>query len=125
MNKVLLTALFLLSLAPAANAGPPERPSGKMAFDKVADGLQRYRAEKRIEYRSMWLWRVAPTLDPRVAVALGEALDDPQLRRDGYALLGIHYISSDAIQGDTTACYDAWWKKNEADLRRRASQLPR
>jgi hypothetical protein len=125
MNRGLLTALLLLSLAPALNAGPPKRPSGAFVLDEVENGLRRYRAEKRPEYRSMWLWRLAPGLDPRVAVALGEALDDPQLRWDGCALLGIYYVPSDEITGDTSACFDVWWKKNAADLRRRAGERPK
>jgi hypothetical protein len=95
-----------------------------MVLDEVADGLRQNRREKRPDMRSMWLWRLAPTLDPRVAMALGDVLADSQLRGDGCALLGIYYIPSDEIKGETSACFDEWWKRSQAGLRRRAKQLP-
>jgi len=51
-----------------------------------------------------------------VAVALGEAMQDPSPA----VLAAAHYGA-----GTSTAEVCAWWKQNEADLRRRAKLLPR
>ena len=70
-----LAALALLALLapwPAA-AGPPERVSGRMVFDEVAEGLRKYGKETDREKRIRWLRKLAPTGDVRVAVALGDA----------------------------------------------------
>jgi hypothetical protein len=64
-----LLALLAFLAAPAA-AGPPEGVSGRMAFDRVADGLRRYRQEDDDAKRIAWLRRLAPTRDPRVAAVL-------------------------------------------------------
>src|SRR5690242_17479371 len=76
--KALLPLLLLASLrvlAPASLAGPPDAPSGRLALDEVADGLRKYHKEKNRAKRLEWLRRLAPTGDPRVGVALGEALE--------------------------------------------------
>ncbi len=123
--KVLLPVLLLAplsALAPASLAGPPEAPSGQMALDEVADGLRQYRKEKEKGKRLEWLRRLAPTGDPRVGVALGEALEalgvrDHLARHAEVDLIEEHYHT-----GGGRA--DAWWRENQADLRRRAKQLP-
>jgi hypothetical protein len=117
--------LLTLVLPGWAVAGPPEWPSGKMAFDTVADGLRKYRKEKDEERRVWWLHRLAPTHDPRVAVTLGEAMDrDHRLAPDeqwhAKGLLLKYYAGP-----DWSGRVGAWWEQNEADLRRRAKQLPR
>src|SRR5438309_980167 len=76
-TRPLLALLAVLSPGPVALAGPPEAVSGRMVLDEVADGLRRYRNEGDVGKRMEILWRLAPTGDPRVAVALGEALSDP------------------------------------------------
>jgi hypothetical protein len=116
--------LALLALVPApAFAGPPERPSARMTFDEVADGLRKYRRQADVDRRIGWLERLAPTGDSRVAVALGEALAAPDSaevqRRAGYLLCKYFCPPCD---------YDIsrlWWRECEADLRRRAALLPR
>jgi hypothetical protein len=128
----LLLALTLLALpAPPAAAGPPEGVSGEMVFvDKVADGLRKYRAESDVGKRIERLTALAATRDPRVAVVLGELLErsqtapqrespDPGVAAD--VLLHVHYVPGG---GGNKEVFD-WWKKNEADLRRRAKLLPR
>jgi hypothetical protein len=127
MSRTALAALPLLAalaLPPGeALAGPPEGASGKMAFDRVADGLRKYRKAADVDRRIGWLDRLAPTGDPRVAVALGEAMRDPGSGevqgRAGYLLCKFFCPPCD---------YDVsrqWWKQSEADLRRRAARLPK
>ena len=128
-----LAALALLALLapwPAA-AGPPERVSGRMVFDEVAEGLRKYGKETDREKRIRWLRKLAPTGDVRVAVALGDAWGDTDggLGTIAQNLLAEHYCP----KGDEPKSHGAmtwgrvtdWWKKNEADLRRRAKELPR
>ena len=127
-----LAALALLALLapwPAA-AGPPERVSGRMVFDEVADGLRKYHKETDREKRIRWLRKLAPTGDVRVAVALGDAWGDTDggLGTIAQNLLAEHYCP----KGDEPKSHGAmtwgrvtdWWNKNEADLRRRAQEIP-
>jgi hypothetical protein len=113
---MLAAALLALVLLGRAGAGPPEGMSGKMVFDQAADGLQKYRKETETERRIGRLLLLHKVDDVRVAVALGEALSEPELYPYAACLL-VKY----------GARYDArgWWKENEAGLRRRAAQLPR
>jgi hypothetical protein len=129
---VLLAAMALLATGSVV-AGPPEGVSGKMALDNVEDGLRRYRQEKDNEKRYRLLERLALTRDPRVALALGELLrcadeDDrfvaATLLIGNYGATPPRTISQPAADGFIEAA-GAWWKKNEAGLRRRAAQLPR
>jgi hypothetical protein len=130
---VLLLALLALMI-PTAGAGPPEGVSGKMVFDEVWNGLRQYRREKDSEKRIRWLERLAPTRDPRVAVLLGGemsvdavvvggVIDLPAEAWASCRLLGRYFLppQSDEHPGPEV---QAWWEKNEADLRRRAKQLP-
>jgi hypothetical protein len=94
-------------------------PSKKMMFDEVAVGLSIYRREKDDEKRRGWLNRLAPSRDPRVAVALGEALlhAGPAEYVAAYSGLVNYFGSGLDVR--------AWWKANETDLRRRAKVHPR
>jgi hypothetical protein len=121
-----LLAVLALTLPAKAVAGPPEVVSGKMVFDEVADRLRKCRKEKD-EGRTMALLRnLAPTNDPRVAVALGELLSgrDEEVGSEATLLLrqGFRF---DITSNRYREMARAWWKKNEADLRRRAKQLPK
>jgi hypothetical protein len=120
--SLLLLAVPLLGPLPAAVAGPPERPSARMAVDAVADGLLRYRRERNPERRRALLWDLAPIRDPRVAVALGEALASCDCPFPEVSLLARFHLPADK-RGSTDAVWD-WWRQNEADLRRRAKELP-
>jgi hypothetical protein len=125
MNKVLLTSLLLLSPAPALNAGPPEWTPGKMVFDEVADGLRKYRKETALEQRVRWLERLAPTRDPRVALALMDAdYEDGAIKSAAARLLGGYFVQGTRFEHANFYDVGGWWKENEADLRRRAKQLP-
>jgi len=75
MPRMIAAVLLLLFALGQAVAGPPEKSSAKMVLDEVADGLRKYRKEQDTEKRIRWLKKLAPTKDPRVAVALGDALD--------------------------------------------------
>jgi hypothetical protein len=129
-----LTLGLLAGLTPgSALAGPPEGPSGRivLAPDEIADTLRKYRVAKDEGKRRELLDKIASTRDPRVAVALGEALGDSS--RD------VRYLAAYGIVYDQTGWNilrepngplaiewaSKWWKENEADLRRRAKALPR
>jgi hypothetical protein len=128
MPKTLLASLslaLLLSVVSAASALPPEGPSGEMAFDHVKDGLLRYRAEKVGWKRRRLLIELAQTEDPRVAVALGEAMDEPwEIQDYAAALLLRFYVYHDFSFADKGWRGEArrWWRDNEDSVRRRAKE---
>jgi hypothetical protein len=142
--------LAVLAVLPPgeAVAGPPEVVSGKMVLDEVADGLRRYRRVKDEGKRVECLEKLALSRDVRVAVALGEYLDGERDKPDYLEgdsrercslvarLLYLHYTDrkdvdpekklSDFFRRDLEeATGHFWWRENEADLRRRAKQLPK
>lgn len=119
--SLLLTLPLLLAGTPAG-AGPPERPEGRMTFDEVADGLRRYRREHDPERRRALIRKLAPRRDPRVAVVLGESLAESEFPYQELVLLAEYYLP-DTKRGSTDSVWD-WWRQNEADLRRRAKELP-
>jgi hypothetical protein len=119
MSRLLVLLLPLVAV-PAA-AAPPDQPSGQMVLDEVADGLRRYRREHDPGRRRALLWRLAPTRDPRVAVALGELFVE-EAAIPAVRLLAEFYLPEEK-RGSTDAVCD-WWRANEADLRRRAAELP-
>jgi hypothetical protein len=120
-----LLPVLVLALPGKVVAGPPEGVSGKLVLDKVEDGLRNYRRKKDSERRIMWLRKLAPTHDPRVAIVLGEAMDtNDSVGCEAELLLLYYYVPRPAgsiVGGDWV---HPWWDKNEADLRRRAKQLP-
>jgi hypothetical protein len=120
LRPALLVFVALLLPAPVLRASPPEPADGRMALDEVADGLRRYhRGDGRD--RAL-LRRLAPTRDPRVAVALGEVLTSSEFPYQELALLAEFYLPEE-MGRSTDAVWD-WWKQNEPDLRRRARELP-
>ena len=123
--------LLVLALALPALAGPPEGVSGKMVFtDEVAEGLRKYRQEKDATHRLAWLEKLAPLRDPRVAIALGDAMDSAEDRAGAHslaqhaaALLNDFYAHPPGfVSGPFFP--EIWWEMHKADLRRRAKQLP-
>ncbi len=142
MPKIIAAVLMLATLAllspGRAVAGPPEGVSGKMTFDEVADALRKYRKETDEGKRMGWLWKLAPTRDPRVAVALGEAFAagrPPRMPGAPFYVTGLDTVAAMGLienRFPPTQPPDLnwdvvrqWWRDNEADLRRRAAQLPR
>ncbi len=130
MPSLLISVLHVLALVlpGTARAGPPEGVSGKMAFDEVANGLRKYRQETGHDRRVRWLRKLAPTCDVRVAVALADAWGDSDggVGTVAQSLLAEYYCKPrPATVADAWAPVTDWWKKNEADLRRRAAQFPR
>jgi hypothetical protein len=124
---LMLVATLALILPGKTVAGPPEGVSGEMVLDKVADGLLRYRLQTDPQKRRRWLKQLAPTKDPRVAVVLGEALAYADPDYLAAYLLCQYYLSRDNPPSPKWAAYLSaaeWWDANEADLRRRAKQLP-
>jgi len=122
-----LAVLLLLGPCSTAPAGPPEGVPGRMVLDEVADGLRRYRLEADPARRRAWLRRLAPAGDARVALALGEALADADPEYLAAWLLCEHYVPDATPAFPSLAQVPAaeWWEQNEADLRRRAKELPR
>jgi hypothetical protein len=121
LATVALPLLAALAVVTPSGAGPPERPSGRVSLDAVADGLRRCAQETDDNKRIAWLEKLAPTRDPRVALLIWDYPPDDitpsqfiGLRR----LLLRYYVPP----GERL---DGWWLANEADLRRRARQLPR
>ena len=114
--------LALLAAVPPVAAGPPGEPSGKMAFDEVCDWLRQYRREQDQARRVQWMRKLGATRDPRVAVALMDASLDKanptKVRLEAIMALKAHFP-------DRNCSVERWWEANEADLRRRASELPR
>jgi hypothetical protein len=94
---VLLAVLSLLTPGKVV-AGPPEGVSGKMELvsDKVADTLRAYRAAKNDGKRWELLGKIASIKDPRIAVALGEALSDP---KDNVRVLAAYTILYNQREG--------------------------
>ncbi len=119
---ILLAAVPLLFAGPAAFAGPPERPAARATLDEVADGLRRYRREQDPRRRRELLWKLAPLPDPRVAVALGEVLAGSDCPYPEIRFLADFHLP-ESKRGSTDAVWD-WWRENEAELRRRARELP-
>jgi hypothetical protein len=118
---VLLFPVLALLSPKEAVAGPPEGMSGAMKLDKVEDGLRQYRKAKSPVVRLRWLEKLAPTRDPRVAVALGEALDNFENQPDvGNAAVRaiLRYYTDETSP-------NRWWRWNKADLRRQAQHLSR
>ncbi|HEX5271703.1 MAG TPA: hypothetical protein VFW33_14495 [Gemmataceae bacterium] len=111
-----LSLLVLLAFGSLVPAAPPERPSGRTALDPVEDGLRRYRTAGTPESRRLWLKRLAKTHDLRVAVALGEALNDesPLVARWAAIELAWEYMPGprDARSADRRlAEVDGWWQE--------------
>jgi hypothetical protein len=135
---VALPLLAALAVETPSGAGPPARPSGRMSFDAVADGLRQYRKERDEEKRIAWLRRLAPSHDPRVAVELWEMFAwvrgkrTATIRQVARDCLAEYYVPSEGrmpsgvTQPDeeraTAVC--SWWSRSGADVRRRAKQLP-
>jgi hypothetical protein len=124
----LITLLALLSAAGLVTARPPEGVSTKMAFDRVGAGLLRYRHEKDQKRRIEWLKRLAPTRDARVAVEIGEYLEQALPNEDLIVLGGLmaehfqqHPPEGPPLQHARRATQ--WWYDNRVELRRRAAAL--
>ena len=127
---LLVLAVLPLLLPGKAVAGPPEGVSGKMVLDEVADLLKKYRMERNDTHRIRLLRTLFKFSDLRAVIAVGEALNDSskevrqaavQIVLFGYG--GISY-GIRAIPSQFEQVAQRWWEKNEADLRRRAKQLP-
>jgi hypothetical protein len=126
--RLAAAGLCLMLVGPVCLAGPPGGPTGAMVFDTVADGLRRYRREKDPEKRIRWLEKLAATRDPRVAIALHELANDLSetegVQIEATFLLARKFIYGARFDRGGEVHTGEWWKANDADLRRRAKQLP-
>jgi hypothetical protein len=131
-------AVVLLALGHAV-AGPPEQVLGKMVFDEVAEGLRHYRRETDEAKRAECLKRLAPTRDPRVAVELWEVFAwvrgkrTATIRQVARDCLADYFVPGEGrsrpevkrSDEERASAVCSWWSRSGAELRRRASQLPR
>jgi hypothetical protein len=83
MRKMVL-AVFLLLPAPVV-AAPPERTSGKMVLDGVADGLRGYRKAQTPAAKVTVLQQLYQSNDPRLAILLYSIVVDESEDKD------VHY----------------------------------
>jgi hypothetical protein len=117
--------LLLLAQPGKAFAGPPEKISGMLIFDEVADGLGKYRKEKYPKNRIGWLEKLAPTRDPRVAIALAEAMmGEGREAAEASRLLAQFFVRGSQFRSGNIVWTSDWWEANESDVRRRAKLLP-
>jgi hypothetical protein len=89
-----------------------------MVLDDVADWCGRYRKATKKGNRNRLLDKIPRLNDPRLAVLLAESGDDKAWPVKEYYILLERFVPKG--QGVIE-----WWNANEADLRRRANQLPR
>lgn len=148
---LLFFAVLALRLSGKAVAGPPEGVPDKMVWaDPVGEEVRQCRKEKDQARRLRRLTRLAPTSDPRVAVALFDLIDEapsPEPARNAASdLLERYYkppptakplpggigspLDIEPFHGyanpDFTPNDDPFtrWTRAEKELRRRAAQLP-
>ena len=127
MRWMTLAVVVILFAQPGNSvAGPPEKISGVMVFDEVADGLRKYRQETDTGRRIRRLEKLALTRDPRVAIVLGDLLGSTDRETQIYAagIIDRHFHPF-VYQGIGILVLQArvWWMDNQADLRRRAEQI--
>jgi hypothetical protein len=126
-RKMLVGLAMVAALAPPALAGPPDGASGKTVLDEVADGVRRYRQSANPLTRIAWLRKLAPTHDPRVTVIIGDALSDDssEVARVAVQLAEEYYYPGiGALSLHPKLIAKRWWEYHEADIRRRAHELP-
>jgi hypothetical protein len=131
-------ALSLLLMPTKAVADLPEDGSGQMVVDEVCEAIRQYQKEKDEEKRSARLIKLGQTRDPRVAIILGEMLHGPPHVKLMAVVILLNFLpapvdrlivlekdsSVDSVVHQWYEDVEQWWEKNEADLRRRAKQLP-
>jgi hypothetical protein len=109
-------------LQQSAVADLPATTSQEMVVDAVAEALRLYRSETEDSRRRAILWKLAPTRDPRVALALGEFLESAALPYPEISLLAKLYLPEEK-RGSTDAVWD-WWREKKSELLRLAAGLP-
>jgi hypothetical protein len=139
-GAVMLLAVLALLSPKEVVATPPQKVSGAMTFDTVADGLRKYHKETNVQRRVDWLTKLADTRDIRVQVALQDALRDPnkEVYWAALCLLGSRYLGAtdprtgrtqgerDALFRELATVYRRWLEfGHAAAARRRAAHLPR
>jgi hypothetical protein len=119
----LLATLTLLSPGRAVT-GSPEGASGKMVLDGVEEGLRKYRTQRNESIRARHLEKLSETLDPRVMIAMGEALTDSsqEVRRAAADIIFYRYIGAVTLTvpspEQVEKCARQWWVKNEGEIHR-------
>jgi hypothetical protein len=125
-----LSVLALFALVVSGRpvlAGPPEGPSGQMVLDEVTEALLKFRLEPDLKTRGAMIRRLGPVRDPRVTLALMEVAvdeDSPLHPLAGAMLVEYHIPEKDYVTAKCWTIARPWCEKNEAEVRRRAKQLP-
>jgi hypothetical protein len=101
-----------------------------MVFDEISEGLLLYRLEPSSEKRYKRLARLAPVHDPRVTIALVEAMNNETKseRVMWIASLVVQYhIPPDEklAPAKFPTFVRLWWENNETEVRLRAKKLPK
>ncbi len=133
MTRTMVAGVLTVALLTGNTlGGPPEGVSGRMVLDEVAHGLRQYRKETDKGKRALWLEKLGRNHDVRVTVALGEWLEQEQDGSDDFVAVGCMLVRH--VLGHPGPCGTneqqarsaaRWWNENNADLRRRAKELPR
>jgi hypothetical protein len=132
---LVFAALLALAFAPA----PFPHPERGGAADSVARELRLFRTEADPKKRVAMIPRFGKIRDPRVTVALMEVVQEGAEKdwaldtQSGVALLMVassmlvqHHIPEEEwITAKYWTVALLWWEKHGADVRRRASALPR
>jgi hypothetical protein len=118
--------LLTAALALACGSPCPDLTSSRqVVLDRAGAQLDRYRRETNPAKRAALLRGLAPSRDPRVAVALGEALADRSLAVRVAATYGLlnHHLPAPVERGTEQhmEAVDRWWKANQGRLRRAAA----
>jgi hypothetical protein len=120
VHPLLTAALPLACGSPC----PDLTSSQQVVLDRAGARLERYHQETNPAKRAALLRGLAPSRDPRVAVALGEALADRSLAVRVAATYGLlnHHLPA-PVEGGTEQHMKAaarWWKANQDRLGRHA-----
>jgi len=92
----------------------------------LARGGHGYQKGKDQKKRIALLTKLAPSRDPRIAITLWEHADNraDDTRIEAIILLADHFVKGTRFATDKGLLIGEWWEANEAELRRRAKQLP-
>jgi hypothetical protein len=123
--------LAVLSLLPASRvvAGPPPAVSSQLVLEPVTEKLIRLRLESDPKRKLALVKQLGPIRDARVTVALMELVlnaqrEDAVLLHATFLLCKYHIPDKDVVPPKYWTLCRLWWENNEADVRRRAKQLP-
>jgi hypothetical protein len=131
MHKTLAVLLVAaVHVVPAkAAAAPPPAVSSKHVLEPMTEKLIRLRLESDPKRKLALVRQLGPIRDARVTVALMEIVlkarqEDALLMYASSLLCEYHIPEKDLLPAKFWTVCRLWWENNEADVRRRAKQLP-